>query len=446
MLILPADKVCGTIRLPGDKSISHRIVLLSLLNQGIIKVSELSDCEDVQTSLKIVSQLGVEIKRNHNQTILDSRKMMPANDDLLQIDCGNSGTTTRLLSGILCRRPGIFRLTGDDSLSHRPMRRIIEPLIEMGAEIVSENTDRLPLVIKGIGALSPISFNNSLSSAQVKSAILFAATGAAGKTTVREDIPSRDHTERLLQKAGMPLHSDSFSHPAELNDSKYSSTKNRSQIITLEGPCNLCHDFDFAVPGDISSAAFFITAAAIIPGSYLVIENILLNPGRTGFINVLQRMGADISISVSLNDWEPRGKIEVRGAGLCATSIQAEEIPGLIDELPVLAAAMAFAEGESFVSGANELRHKESDRISSLVKMLQTAGIRCDERPDGYSISGPATVKNQPELDPASDHRLAMTAAVIGLKSDNGIILKQPESVSISFPGFFQTLKTTIKK
>ncbi len=441
MLIQPAKSLHGTIRLPGDKSVSHRTVLLSLLNHGRIKITGLSDCEDVKTSLEICSKLGIKITANKDSIVLDSLNTFSASTEIYQeLYCGNSGTTARLLSGILCHRPGLFRLTGDASLSRRPMRRIIEPLSAMGAEIQSENTDKLPLVIKGKDQLISIDFDNILSSAQVKSAVLFAAAGADGTTSIIEKFPSRDHTERLLKAIGVPVKTN----PITVSDQTNQATAYLHEIsgykIELKGPFNLQGDFDFKIPGDISGAAFFVTAAAMIPGSFLRIENVLLNPGRTGFIEVLKRMGAKIAVSITDETCDPSGSIEVFGQNLQGTTINSEEIPFLIDELPVLAAAMAFANGESTVKGATELRNKESDRISSLISMFKAAGINCKELADGYIIDGSSAITCRPELDPSFDHRLAMTAAIIGLKSTDGIVLKQSECVSISFPDFFQLL------
>lgn len=425
MQINPARGFSGQLQLPGDKSISHRLVLASLLIDGSLEIGNPADGEDVQTSLQIVKQLGVEIKKSQDRLLLSSSGSRPGGTH--ELYCGNSGTTTRLLAAILAGRPGRYRLTGDASLSRRPMRRIVEPLRLMGADIVCENSDNLPIVINGQQELLPLIFENPLGSAQVKSAVLLAGMHARGETRVHEALPSRDHTERLLAQLGVEI---SFS----------------PGLAVLQGPGFPTGQHHFEVPGDISSAAFFAVAAAIFHSSTVVIENVSLNPGRLGFLEVLRRMGAAVTIAPAYSSWEPTGTISISGRGLRAVKIDSGEIPGLIDELPALSVAMAFAVGRSTVSGASELRNKESDRISRLIEGLRKAGVTCSEAADGFSIEGSPFITGGSELDPAGDHRLAMAFAVLGCRSEKGIFLHASDCVKISFHDFFNCLNRCIRR
>jgi 3-phosphoshikimate 1-carboxyvinyltransferase len=422
MLIRPAAVINGSLTPAGDKSISHRLVLLSLLLDGRFEISGLSDCDDVRTSIDIVRQLGVSITGSDDRIILTNYQPFSRRQPRpTEIFCGNSGTTARLLTGILPRLPGEYRLFGDPSLSRRPMQRVVIPLREMGAEIHSENDFGLPVRTRHSPAMRGINHVNQKASAQVKSAILLAALGAAGSTVTSEPYLSRNHTELLFRRLGIAVSCD----------------QNRT---TLVGPQQISGNHVFSVPGDISSAAFFIVAAAMIPGSRLLARNLLLNPCRTGFIKVLQRMGADLEIVQKTDDWEACGDIKVRGGSLRGTEIFPDEIPALIDELPALAAAMCFAEGTSRVTGAAELRHKESDRIAGIVKGLQKTGIDCRELDDGFEIKGSFRSPDYCELDSLEDHRLAMAFSLLGLKSQRGIFVDNCDCVKISCPDFFAIL------
>ncbi len=425
MQIDPAGGFSGQLRLPGDKSITHRLVLISLLLNGSLEIGNPAGGEDVLTSLQIVEQLGVKSERCENRLLLSNTDSNPGGTH--EIYCGNSGTTARLLAAILAGRAGCYRLTGDISLSRRPMRRIVEPLRLMGADIVCENSDSLPIFITGRQELMPLNFENLLGSAQVKSAVLLAGMHARGETTVHEALPSRDHTERLLAQLGVRI---------SFNPGK----------AMLHGPSLLTGHHRFEVPGDISSAAFFAVAAAIFPGGTVTIENVSLNPGRTGFLEVLRRMGAGVTIKPSSSDWEPSGTISINRRGLTAVQINAGEIPGLIDELPALAVAMAFAGGRSTVCGASELRNKESDRIARLVEGLKRAGVDCQETADGFSIAGRPSQPGGTELHPAGDHRLAMAFAILASRSDKGAFLLESDCVKISFHDFFSCLNTCIRR
>ena len=408
-----------TLTFPGDKSIAHRLVLLSLLLNKKIQIENLHNSKDVLTSLNIVEKLGVEVIRSDNNksdvTLIGLNKRLF--EDEITLNCANSGTTARLLCGILANLKGRFKLVGDESLSKRPMERVVRPLADLMGVNIRSTDGHLPIYIEANGKTKAADFFNQTGSAQVKSAVLFAGLAAEGETVVREQFLSRDHTERLLdyllftqQYGGQPACSTLF----------YSELK-------------LC------IPGDISSAAYFIVLSLITRKS-LKIENLLLNPTRIGFLNVLKRMGADIEVQIKEDIWEPIGDIIVKGGNLSASDITLEEIPSLIDELPILAVAMAFAKGKSRVSGASELRVKESDRISCLISQLKKAGVDCSEYEDGFEITGVNKIISS-ELDSFNDHRLAMSFAVLARASGVDIKVIGRDSVDISFPEFYDYLE-----
>ncbi len=413
----------GAISLGGDKSISHRLLLFALQHHGRFIIENISQCDDVKTSLKIFEQAGGRI-----ETLPDKRLCLESPAEISdlrrsEIFCGNSGTTARLLCGILAGLPFSFRLTGDESLSRRPMRRVIEPLEKMGAGF-SCNDGRLPLTITGSAKLDPISHNLQVASAQVKSAILLAATRAEGLTTIEEPLQSRNHSEILLRELGAEITAD-------------------AGRITLRGPFNSAGDFSFKVPGDTSSAAFIVAAATLLPGSKIEINNVLLNPQRIAFLHKLKQMGAQLNWKVESSEFEESGTIHAGfSPDLKAVNIEGHEVPGLIDELPVLAAVMAFAIGTSSVRGAAQLRIKESDRISSICRLLKQIGVAVEELEDGYCITGPAKITKRHTVEPAGDHRIAATMAVMALASEQGMLIANHQCVKISFPefsDFFQT-------
>ena len=363
--------------------------------------------QDVLTSLAIAKQLGIEVKTLNDRAVLCNKQKRDNNFGCISspvcIDCKNSGTTARLLCGILANLKGYFKIIGDDSLSARPMERVVKPLRELMQVDIKCTEKHLPVYIHADGHSRAVRFENVTGSAQVKSAVLFAGLAADGITDVVEEISSRDHTERLL---------------------KYiEKHKNKNELA-------------FYIPGDISSAAYFIVLAAIT-GKKLCFKNILLNPTRIGFLNVLKRMGIQFRIDIVNDEFEPYGDLKVCGGDLIATDIRKDEIPSVIDELPVLAIAMAFAKGKSTVSGASELRVKESDRISCLISQLQKVGINCLEKTDGYEIIGGGCLKSA-ELDSFNDHRLAMSFAVLAKASDLILDIKNKNCVDISFPEFWQ--------
>ncbi|MBP5470366.1 MAG: 3-phosphoshikimate 1-carboxyvinyltransferase [Candidatus Riflebacteria bacterium] len=341
------------------------------------------------------------------------------------LDCGNSGTTARLLCGILCNLKGKFKLIGDESLSRRPMERVVRPLADlMGVKIKSTN-GHLPIYLESDGKTKPTEFFNETGSAQVKSAILFAGLANQGKTTVIEKIASRDHTERLLNYLNF--------ENSHYKPKMWQSTQTKDLLSAQD------EIIEFNIPGDISSAAYFAVLAAITKQK-ITFKNILLNPLRTGFLRVLERMGAVVKEEIIDDKWEPIGNLSIEGRALQAIEILPDEIPFLIDELPILAIAMAFAKGKSTLSGAQELRVKESDRISGLISQLQKTGIKCSEKSDGYEITGPNSMVAA-ELDSFNDHRLAMSFAILEYCSNVKMNIKGKESVNISFPEFFDYFK-----
>jgi len=428
MFLEPARQIAGSLSFPGDKSISHRLVLISLMLEGSLELANLSDCVDVATSLRLVKKLGVEVLRDKKAVRLRNSQQAVTDFSMpVELDCGNSGTTARLLAGILAGRPGEYILTGDTSLSRRPMLRVVEPLRQMGAEIECSDAGTLPIRISGRQNLTSKTFFNHHSSAQVKSALMLAGLHAAGCTVVEEPFASRDHTERLLEFLGAGITRD-------------------DRKICLNGPFRPAGDFSFAIPGDVSSAAFFAVAAAIFPGSRVELKNILLNPCRTAFFNVLKKMGTGISFSEqTFTKKEPAGTATITGGVLHGVEILPAEIPSLIDELPALAVAMAFADGPSEVTGASELRRKESDRIGILVSQLQKTGVKCQELSDGFRIEGRSRLTGVTEVDPADDHRLAMAFAILARRSEKGLFIKNPDCVKISFPNFFSHLQSCIR-
>lgn len=418
-----APTIHAEIKVPGDKSISHRSIMLAALANGSAQITGFLPSEDCLSTMKAFQQLGVQIERVDETTLIvhgtRGKFTAPTGD----IDCGNSGTTMRLLSGILAAQPFRSRLVGDASLSKRPMKRVMQPLAQMGARITAEGGDgRAPLVIEG-GELNGIAYNSPVASAQVKSAVLLAGLFAKGTTSVTEPEQSRDHSERMLA-----WH---VAHPR----------RNGLTVSVLGGQSLESRDFD--VPGDISSAAFWLVAAAAQPGARLMVRNVGLNPTRTGILAVLIRMGAHVNEMVEISEGEPRGSVEVRGTRLKATTIGGKEIPNVIDELPILAVAAALAEGRTVIRDAKELRVKETDRIAAVAMNLRAFGVQVDEREDGMEIVGGCPLHGA-EVQSFGDHRIAMSAAILGLFSEGQTIIHDTECVATSYPGFYETLQSVV--
>jgi len=407
----------ATIKVPGDKSMSHRAAMLAALSNGPCLIRNYLAGEDCLGTLRVLRQLGVVIEDKGAGSWLvhgASGKFKCPNSDL---DCGNSGTTMRLMAGLLSAQSFGCRLTGDASLSKRPMRRIIEPLAQMGANLSTEGADgRPPLVIEGNPELRAIEYRLPVPSAQVKSAVLLAGLLAAGKTTVIQPVQTRDHTERMLEHFGVPVAQD-------------------GDRISVQGGV-LPRPRDFDVPGDVSSAAFWLVAAAAKPGCHLTIEALGLNPTRTGIINVLERMGARIEVSERQSGTgEPSGTVEVEGAELRGTTLEGADIPNVIDEIPVLAVAAALSQGTTVIKDAAELRVKESDRLAVVAHHLRSMGADIMENPDGLVITGGRPLHGA-RLESHGDHRIAMAFAIAGLFATGETVITGAECVETSYPGF----------
>lgn len=422
IVVRKAPPLAGTLQVPGDKSISHRAALLSALSDGPCRLANYLPGEDCLGTLRVLGQLGVDIKESGPNEFLvqgcSGRFTAPTED----LDCGNSGTTMRLLSGLLAAQPFRARLTGDASLSRRPMRRVIDPLRQMGANLVAEGPGECPpLVVEGNPALHPIQYRLPVPSAQVKSAVLLAGLFARGTTTVIQPVETRDHTERMLEFFGVTV-------------------TREGERISVQGG-NLPRARDFVIPGDISSAAFWLVAASCQPGALLTLPEVGLNPSRTGILGVLRRMGAGIEAhGVAPRGGEPSGDIVVTGTKLRGTVIAGAEIPNVIDELPVLAVAAALAEGTTVIRDAAELRVKESDRLAVVAHHLLEMGADVTEHPDGLEIRGGLPLRGA-RLDSHGDHRIAMAFAVAGLFAEGETVVENAACVETSYPGFVQQLQ-----
>lgn len=401
----------GTVTIPADKSVSHRAVMFASLANGKSVIKNFSKGQDPLSSLKVCKALGIDAEFKDNLIIKSSGNLSAPSEAL---DCGNSGTTMRLMSGILAGQNFISTLIGDESLSKRPMKRVIEPLNLMGAEIKS-NSFKAPLTIYG-KKLHPIDYVSKLASAQVKSCILLAGLNVDGKTTFTEPYISRNHTEIMLKYMG-----------ANISVDKNTVTVEKSQLEprTIE------------VCGDISSAAYFIVAGLIVPNSKIILKNVGLNPTRTGILEVAEKMGGNIEILDKRNiSGEDVGDIQISYSDLKSCVIEGEIIPRLIDELPVIAVLATQAEGTTVIKDAQDLRNKESDRIKAVVTELKKIGANIEETPDGFIINGKTNLKGDTEVDTYHDHRLAMSLYVAGLICDKPISINGFEWVDISFPEF----------
>ncbi len=419
-----APAIHAEMTVPGDKSISHRAIMFAALANGRAKITGFLPGEDCLSTMKAFRQLGIRIERTDETTMIIEGKRGHFTAPSGDIDCGNSGTTMRLLCGILAAQPFRSRLVGDASLSKRPMKRVIDPLTLMGAKITAEGErGSAPLVIEG-GPLKAIDYTSPVASAQVKSAVLLAGLFAKGTTTVTEPVLSRDHTERMLAWHFVP-------------------PRRNGLAVSVSGGQTL-EPRDFAVPGDISSAAFWLAAAAAQPGAHLLIKSVGLNPARTGVLAVLIRMGAHVSEIVENADCEPSGTVEVRGTELRATTIGGAEIPNVIDELPILAVAAALAEGRTIIKDAHELRVKETDRIAAVAKNLRAFGVRVEEKEDGMEIEGGAKLHGA-TVESFGDHRIAMAFAILATFADGPSLIRDTACVDTSYPGFYETLRKLAK-
>ncbi len=424
MKVEPAASLEGHFAVPGDKSVSHRALLIGAVSDGDTVVRGWGRSADTESTLAAVRALGVQVGEGGDQLTVQGVGLRGL--ESAEIDCGNAGTLARLLPGLLAFQDGTFTLTGDESLSARPMERIAEPLRRMGAQV--ETTEgRLPLTITG-GPLVAIDYELPVASAQVKSAILLAGLGATGRTTVIEPSPTRDHTELMLRAAGV-------------------SVSSRPSSVSIDPPESIRLG-SVDVPGDFSSAAPFIVAATLVPESRITIHDVNLNPRRTGLLDVLDRMGGRVGILARRRvGVEQVGDLEVRYAEqLTATKITSPEVPALVDELPLFGLLAACARGESWVYGAGELRHKETDRIEALVDALRAIGVRAQGQEDGFSVVGVPTRPRGGRVASLGDHRIAMLGAVAGLVSREGVQIEGADSVAVSFPGFFDLIERLVQR
>ena len=418
----PVKRIKGTFNPPGDKSISHRAVMISSLASGTSEFTNFLESEDCLNTAAAFKEMGVRIEKVKHSWIVGGVGLQGLKKPSKELYVGNSGTTLRLMLGILAFQNFEATLNGDASIQKRPMKRVTIPLRKMGAAISGkEDANFAPLMVKG-NNLTAIDHENHPSSAQVKSAILLAGLRAKGKTIVREAIQSRDHTERMLELVGAPI----------LRTSKEVQVHWADHLNPLH----------YQIPGDISSAAFALVAAIITPDSELIIQNVGLNPTRIGILEVLKTMGAHIEWRIDPKyQVEPVGEIRVRSSRLKAVTIGKDLIPKLIDELPVLMIACALAEGRSVIKDAHELRVKETDRIKSMVTGLNAIGGRAGEREDGCEIEGVSSFKGG-EIDSFGDHRTAMSFIVAGLRSRDSITVNDTECINTSYPQFFRDLES----
>jgi 3-phosphoshikimate 1-carboxyvinyltransferase len=410
----------GSVQVPGDKSIGHRAVLCAALADGTTPIAGLPDGADVASTIGAVEALGAGVDRGTGGFTVHGVGTEFAAGREVDVDCGNSGTTMRLLAGIVAARPCRIRLDGDASLRGRPMDRVALPLRAMGATVHTRD-GRPPLLVEG-AALSPGRWHMTVPSAQVKSAVLLAGLRTAGTTEVEETTPTRDHTERLLHYLGARV-------------------TRRGASVRIEGGGALAAR-PVSLPGDVSSAAFFLVAGSIVPGSELLLPNVGVNPTRIGVIDLLRRMGAEIELRQPREECgEPRADVVVRGGPLRGIVIAAAEVPAAIDELPVLAMAAACAEGTTVLEGAAELRVKESDRLTAL-EQLRSLGVPIEITPDGFRIRGVGdALLTGGRIEAHEDHRIAMAFAVLGLRARQGVEIAGSGAVAVSFPGFFAALR-----
>jgi 3-phosphoshikimate 1-carboxyvinyltransferase len=425
--IQPAKYLTGGLDLPGDKSVSHRYAMLAALAEGTSQLRHFSAAADCHSTLACMKALGAEVKTDKDTVRVTGRGLAGLKSNWRALDAGNSGTTMRLLSGILAGQQFSSKLTGDSSLQKRPMKRVIGPLREMGADIRARDDNFAPLEIRG-ARLKAIDFNMPMASAQVKSAVLLAGLFADGVTSVTEPARTRDHTELALEEFGASIEKDGR------------TIRIHALARTNGGGKLLAKSLD--VPGDLSSAVFFIAAASLFPDSNVLIHNVGLNPTRTAILDVFASMGASIQI-LGLNSahGEIVGDLSVKGASLKGGVIAGEQIPLVIDELPMLAALGPYTEEGIEVRDAAELRIKESDRISALAENLRRLGASVEERPDGLKVLGRSAGKLRgAEIEPRGDHRIAMAFAVAGLAAEGNTVIRDADCAGVSFPTFFHEL------
>ncbi len=425
----------GIIRVPGDKSISHRALMLSALAIGESKIRGLLEGEDVLSTAAALRAMGADIKRHDDGTwIVHGVGTGGLTQPDQALDMGNSGTSARLLMGLLASHDITVSMTGDASLSSRPMARVTDPLGRMGGEFTTSPGSTLPLMLRGMTPAVPIEYRLPVASAQVKSAILLAGLNTPGITRVIEPVPTRDHSERMLKGFGANI--------------DVRSDADGVRTISLHGPAEL-QPRDITVPGDPSSAAFFMVAALIVPGSDLIIENVGINATRAGLIGLLQDMGGHIELQNERDvGGEPVADLHVRHSALKAVAVDPAIAPSMIDEFPVFFVAAAMAEGQTVTSGLEELRVKESDRLAMMAKGLQEIGVELQENEDGLVIEGrsgkPFISRGESPIHAALDHRIAMSFAIAGLASKSGVTIDDISPIATSFPNFETLIEQTM--
>ncbi len=425
MKINKVSKLSGTITVPADKSITHRSIMLSSVAEGKSYVNNYLQSDDCLMTMNAFKQMGVNIEQKDNSLIIDGVGINGLKNPVKEIYAGNSGTTTRLLSGVLAGQKFSSTITGDASLSKRPMKRVIEPLSLMGVNITAKDNNFLPMTINANGNLKAIDYISPVASAQVKSCILFAGLYADGTTTVTEPIKSRDHSEKMFKTFGADISVDG--------------------LKVIVNHCDKLYAQEVTVPCDISSAAFFIVAGLIVPNSNIKILNVNINKTRDGVLTVLKSMGADIVLdNVRTVSGEDVADIEIRSSKLNSTSFGKEIVPSLIDEIPIIVLAATQAEGQTVISGAKELKVKESDRIHSVASQLNKMGADIQETDDGFIINGPAKLKGA-TVDSFDDHRIAMMLSIAGLIAEGETEVLKSDCVKISFANFYEVLKQICK-
>lgn len=446
VVVRAASRVGGELRVPGDKSISHRALMLALLANGTSRIQGAGDGADIRSTAGIVETLGAVVRRSPGTAgNVDYLVSSPGAADLrepeLPLDCGNSGTSMRLFAGILAGRPVRAILDGDASLRRRPMARIVEPLRRMGAWLEGMAGERPPLIVVGSDDLRGIEWTTPVPSAQVKSAILLAGLSARGRTTVRESVATRDHTERMLRARGVAVRSEAAGGGGERG-----ARGSGGAVVSVEGGQDVAAR-DERVPGDPSAAAFWLVAGAIHPDADLRLRGVGVNPTRRAVIDVLVRMGAAIeeqpvgeAADGPVGVGEPVADLRVRSSALRATQLEPGETAAAIDEVPILCLAATQASGRSVIRGAGELRHKESDRIAGIVAGLRALGARIEADGDDIAIDGPTALRGA-VVDSLGDHRLALTFAIAGLVAEGETTILDADSVSISYPTFFADLE-----
>jgi 3-phosphoshikimate 1-carboxyvinyltransferase len=418
--IAPAVRIGGKVSVPGDKAISHRLAMLGALADGTTVIRNFAESVDCSSTLECLRRLGVPLEREGTNVYIEGRGLRGLRKPARDLDAGNSGSTVRFMAGLVAGFEFESTFIGDASLSRRPMKRIIDPLRRFGATIEAREDNFLPMTVKG-GALAPIEFSMSIASAQVKTAVLFAGLSAGGTTTIHEPVPSRNHTEIALAEFGARI-------------------RTRAHTIEIDGGHPL-EGQQCLVPGDVSSAAFFMAAALAVPNSKLRLTGVGLNARRSGFISLLQEMQAKVEIAqLSVAGGEPVGDIIAETSEIVGAEIGGNWIPNIIDEIPVLAVLGTRSQKGIRIRNAAELRAKESDRIHAVATNLRALGAKVEEYPDGLFVPGKQTLSGG-IVDSFGDHRIAMAFAVAGLFAKGPVVIQDPSCVAISFPGFFEMLR-----